>query len=188
MGDLAGAAEAARRAYAAARAQRSNQLVSEAWIGLIETLAANPDNDLTLEFREAVEGAFYWAETMPEEIQVWMFVALVPHLQALGFRRLVDRAEQRRERASAWLAQGNVNVMTRCQEFHLTDLAGERPLDRPALALERQAAFLADELFDPEGRQLDVAADRWRQVGRDDRADFLASLAAELRARGVHAP
>lgn len=187
IGDLAGAADAARNAFTAARAQKSHQLVSEAWIGLIETLAADADNDLTIHFREAVEGAFYWAETMPEEIQVWMFAALVPHLQALGFRRLVDRAETRRERASAWLAKGNVNAMTRCGEFHLADLAASRPLDRRALAMERQAAFLADELFDPEGRQLEVAAARWREVGRDDRADFLVSLAGELRERGAHA-
>jgi hypothetical protein len=53
--------------------------------------------------------------------------------------------------------------------------------------MERQAAFLADELFDPEGRQLEVAAARWREVGRDDRADFLVSLAGELRERGAHA-
>jgi hypothetical protein len=136
-GDLRGAAEAARGAFATARSQRSHQLVSEAWIGLIETLAADPDNDLTVEFRQAVEGAFYWAETMPEEIQVWVFAALEPQLQALGFRRLVHRARARRDGASAWLAMGNVNVIARCQEFHLEDLAAGRGVERRARALER---------------------------------------------------
>ncbi len=47
LGDLKGAAESARHGFSVARAQGSHQLVSEAWIGLIETLAAGPDNDLS---------------------------------------------------------------------------------------------------------------------------------------------
>jgi hypothetical protein len=150
-GDLAGAADRARGAFRTARAQRSHQLVSEAWIGLIETLAADPDSDHADEFRELVEGAFYWAETMPEELQLWLFPALEPHLESLGLQRLADRAVGRRAKAEAWLARGNLNITTRCQAFHLADLEAGRRIDRRALSLERQAAFYADKLFDGEG-------------------------------------
>src|SRR5262249_4928797 len=112
-GELATATGEAKRAFELARAQRSHRLVSEAGILLVEVLAADPDRDSTLDYRDHVEGAYYWAETMPEEIQVWFLLALVPHLAALGFRRLVDRAEQRRVRADAWLRSGNLNVLTR---------------------------------------------------------------------------
>lgn len=184
-GDLTGAADRARGAFSTARAQRSHQLVSEAWIGLIETLAADPKSDHSDEFREVVEGAFYWAETMPEEIEVWLCPALEPHLQSLGLTRLADRAGARRGKAEAWLAKGNLNVTTRCQRFHLADLEAGRPIDRRALSLERQAAFYADELFDGEGVALEIAAARWREAGRDDRADFLIGLAMEQRKRGT---
>jgi hypothetical protein len=44
---------------------------------------------------------FCWAETMPEEIQLWLWLALEPHLKALGFHRLVERARLRRAKARA---------------------------------------------------------------------------------------
>jgi hypothetical protein len=55
-------------------------------------------------------------------------------------------------------------------------------------ALERwsEGAFLADELFDPDGLALEAAAARWRAVGRADRADFLSSLVEEVRQRGAN--
>ena len=183
IGDLKEAAEAARHGFSAARSQRSHLLMSEAWVVLLEVLAADPDNDLTLEYRETVEGAFYWAETMPEEIQLWLLVALEPHLTGLGFRRLVDRARARREKAATWLQLGNINVGTRLQAFHVTDLETGRPVDRKALALERTAAFYADQHFDPQVLMLDDAAEAWRRAGRPDRADFVSGLAAEIRTR-----
>lgn len=54
-----------------------------------------------MDYREAVEGGFAWAETMPEEIQVWLFPALGEHLERLGFCRLVDRARARSASAAA---------------------------------------------------------------------------------------
>jgi hypothetical protein len=157
-GDLKGAADAARQAFKVARSQRSHQLISEAWVSLLETLAADPENDLTTEYREHVEGAFYWAETMPEEIQVWFLIALEPHLQALGFRRLVERSDAIRARATKWLER-SLNVSTRLQAFQLSDLEAGRKIDRRCLAAA------------------------WRQAGRPDRADFVAALADEVRNR-----
>ncbi|HUE06419.1 MAG TPA: hypothetical protein VMP41_03255 [Acidimicrobiales bacterium] len=180
QGDLKAAADSARRAFAAARSQRSHQLISEAWITLLETLAADPENDLTIEYREHVEGAFSWAETMPEEIQVWFLIALEPHLEALGFRRLVDRSQALRAKAQKWL-QRSLNVSARLQTFQLADLEAGNPVDRRCLALERSAAFYADELFDPQAMMLDDAALAWERAGRPDRAAFVAALAEEIR-------
>ena len=56
---------------------------------------------------------------------------------------------------------------------------------RVAVTLERHAAFYADQLFDGEGVALEVAATRWRDVGRSDRADFLLMVANEQRKRGM---
>jgi len=186
-GDTQRAAEAASEAFHLARAQRSHQLVSDAWLFLLDTLAADPDSILTMDYREHVEGAFYWAETMPEEIQVWLFPALVPHLERLGLQRLVERANLRSESATAWLRRGNLNVRTRIQQNHLDDLTDGRSIDARALAVERMAAFYADELLDPEAELFRQAARIWRQAGRDDRASFLDDLATEIRARGKSA-
>ena len=158
-GDTQQAANAALEVFHVARAQRSDQLVSDTWLFLLDTLAADPDSIHTVDYRDHVEGAFYWAETMPEEIQVWLFPALVPHLERLGFRRLVERANMRSESATGWLQRGNLNVRTRIQQNHLDDLANGRSIDPRALAMERMAAFYADELFDPEAELL-------RQAGR----------------------
>ncbi len=184
VNDTRGAAEAAFDAFGTARTQRSHQLVSATWLFLLDTLAADPDAVLAIEYRAAVEGAFEWAETMPEEIQVWLFPALEPHLERLAFRRLVDRARKRSASANAWLAKGNLNVRTRVQQFHLDDLKNDRLIEPRALALDRMAAFYADELFDPSGDLLRQSAQQWRSVGRDDRAEFLEGLADEVADRG----
>ncbi len=182
-GDTQRAAKAALKAFEVARAQRSHQLVSATWPFLLDALVADPDLIVTVDYREHVEGAFYWAETMPEEIQMWLFPALVPHLKGLGFQRLVDRANQRSESAAAWLQLGNLNVRTRIQQKHLDDLTDRRSIDSRALAMERMAAFYADELFDPAAKLLREAEELWRQAGRGDRALFLDDLATEIRAR-----
>jgi len=174
------AADAARDAFAAARAQRSHSLKSEAYVVLIEVLAVLPDD--ADEYRATVEDAFYWAETMPEEIQVWLFVAVTPHLAELGLGRLADRARGRTARANAWLER-SINVQVRLQQVHLADVAAGRKVDRAALALERTAAFYADEMFDADGAMLDDAAAAWRAVGRPDRADRVTEIATELRSR-----
>ena len=183
VGEARGAVEAATEAFRLARAQRSHHLVSDTWLFLLETQAADPDAVLTIEYRAAVEGAFEWAETMPDEIQVWFFPALEPHLERLAFRRLVERARKRSDSARAWLSKGNVNVRTRVQQFHLDDLKNGRFIEPKALAMDRMAAFYADELFDPSGQLLRQAAGQWRGVGRDDRAAFLEGLADEVAAR-----
>ena len=180
VGDTGGAAAAASEAFSVARAQRSHQLVSDTWLFLLDTLAADPDAILTMEYRRAVEGAFEWAETMPDEIQVWFFPALEPHLERLAFRRLVERAKKRSASAKAWLTKGNLNVRTRVQQFHLEDLKNDRFIEPKALAMDRMAAFYADELFDPSGDLLRQSAEHWRTVGRDDRAAFLEGLADEV--------
>ena len=81
------------------------------------------------------------------------------------------------------MERGNVNISTRLQANHLADLEAGNRIDRAVLALERTAAFYADELFDPAGLMLDEAADAWRRAERSDRADFVAALARELRSR-----
>jgi len=183
-GDTRNAIQAASEAFGFARSQRSQRLVSEAWMFLLDTYVTEPDAALIPEYRETVEGAFAWGETMPEEIQVWFFPALVPHLEHLALRRLVDRAGKRVEAAKSWLDRGNLNVRTRVQQFHLDDASNHRHLDARAVATERMAAFYADELFDPDGQLLRQAARLWRQAGRDDRADFLDELAHEVADRG----
>ena len=185
VGDTRGAAEAAFEAFGTARAQRSHQLVSDTWLFLLDTLVADPDAASTIEYRTAVEGAFAWAETMPEEIQVWLFPALEPHLERSAFRRLVERARKRSASANAWLTEGNMNVRTRVQQFHLDDLRNDRLIEPRALALDRMAAFYADERFDPTGDLLRQSARQWRSAGRDDRADFLEGLADELAGRST---
>ena len=40
-----------------------------------------------------MEGAFYWAETMPEEI-LWSMLALESHLEALHLGRLIEEPAQ----------------------------------------------------------------------------------------------
>jgi hypothetical protein len=179
-GDTRGAAEAAEVAFSTARAQRSHHLVTGTWIFLLDTRAADPEATLSMDYREQVEGAFAWAETMPEEIQVWLFPALEEHLERLGFRRLVERARTRSRAAAAWLEKGNLNVTTRLQRFHLDDLEHGRALDARAVAGDRTAAFYAQEGFDATGELLRRAAHRWREVGRADRAEFLDGLAHAL--------
>jgi len=179
-GDTRGAAEAAEVAFRTARAQRSHHLVSGTWVFLLDTQAADPDATLSMDYREAVDGAFAWAETMPEEIQVWLFPALEEHLERLGFRRLVERARTRARAATAWLDKGNLNVASRLQRFHLEDLEHGRALDARAVAMDRTAAFYANEGFDATGEHLRVASRAWLALGRDDRADFLTGLADDL--------
>lgn len=185
-GEREQAIQPATQAFKSARAQRSFGLLSSAWMFLLDTYATDPDAVLSMEYREYVEGAFSWAETMPEEIQVWFFPALVPHLERLAFRRLVDRARTRIEAAQKWLAAGNMNVRTRVQEFHVEDLAAGRTIDPNAIAMERMATLYVDELFDPTGATLDQAASLWRSAGRGDRAEFLEALAVEVRSRTPH--
>ena len=74
-----------------------------------------------------------------------------------------------------------MNVTTPLHTFHLADLESGNAIDRCALALERGAAFSADELSDPDANMLDEAAGSWRASGRPDRVEFVASLAAETR-------
>ncbi len=184
VGDTQLAVESAVLAFQTARAQRSHGLLSSAWMFLLDTMAADPDAPLSMDYREYVEGAFFWAETMPDEIQVWFFPALVPHLDRLALRRLVDRANASAATAQRWLSAGNMNVKTRVEAFQLDDLAAGRPVEPKALAVERSAAFYVDEGFDLTGATLDDAASLWRNAGREDRARFLENLANELRSRG----
>ena len=183
IGDTTAAVAAGREAYRIARSHRAHQLLSEAWIPFVEALAADETLASSDEYREHVEGAFAWAETMPEEIQRWFFPALVPHLEALGDDRLVKRATEAGERASKRVQTGVLNVRLRSQAFHLDDLTAGRTIDRRALAMERMGALYADDLYDPDGLMLLDAAKLWLAAGRDDRAIFLEDLAAELRDR-----
>ncbi len=183
-GDTLRAADAARDAFGAARAQRSHQLLSDAWTFLLDVLAADPDALLSSGYREAVEGAFAWGETMPEEIQVWFFPAIEPHLDRLAYRRLVHRSRVRTSSAAKWLERGNVNASARLQRLHLDDLQNDRIIDLKAVAMERTAAFYADELFDPEGTLLRQAARLWQQAGREDRAAVINKIADDLAGRG----
>lgn len=183
-GDTEEAVESASLAFQTARAQRSLSLLSSTWMFLLDTMAADPDATLSMDYRECVEGAFSWAETMPDEIQVWFFPALVPHLDRLALRRLVDRANARAAAAQRWLDAGNMNVKTRVQAFHIDDLAAGRTIDPRALAVERSATFYVDEGFDPTGATLDDAASLWRNAGREDRASFLEDLAETIRSPG----
>jgi hypothetical protein len=75
--------------------------------------------------------------------------AFEPHLEALGFRRLVEQADFIRTRAAGWLTH-SLNVSPRLQAFQLADLEAGRPIDRRCLSLERSAAFYADELLIPK--------------------------------------
>ena len=178
--DIDSARLAGREAFKIARSNRSHKLLSEAWITLIEALAPSPSAD---DYGDHVEGAFEWAETMPQEIQLWLLPALEPHLRNLGLDRLADRAQKGRDRAEKWLSLGNMNVLPRIQSFHLDDLARGRHIDPRALGLERQGAAFADELWDLEGDILLMAADAWDAANRSDRGDFLRELVTEMRAR-----
>jgi hypothetical protein len=184
VGDSHLAVESAVLAFQTARTQRSHGLVSSTWMFLLDTMAADPDAPLSTDYREYVEGAFSWAETMPDEIQVWFFPALIPHLDRLALHRLVDRATARAAMAQQWIDAGNINVKTRAQAFHIDDLAAGRSIDPRALAVERSAVFYADEGYDPTGATLDHAASLWRKAGREDRAIFLEDLAETMRSLG----
>ncbi|MGB8197321.1 MAG: hypothetical protein WCF25_09990 [Acidimicrobiales bacterium] len=169
----------ARLAYKTARAQRSFSLMSRTWLFLLDTLAADPNLSESFEYQEYVEGAFYWAETMPEEIQIWLFPAIQPHLSRVGLTSLVHRASSRTFEAQEWLELGNRNLRTRIDEFQLADLEAGRPIDAEARKLEREGAFYFDESFDPSGEILKAAATLWRGAGRSDRAEFLEQLVAD---------
>jgi hypothetical protein len=85
---------------------------------LAETGLAEPSR-----YPPVAEDAFYWAETMPEEIQVWPFHALRPHLLAVNLPRLEARTASRCDKARAWLSMGNLNVATRVQALDIEDMA-----------------------------------------------------------------
>jgi hypothetical protein len=178
-GDVKAALLEARKAYDLARSNRGHQLTSEAWLALVEALAAvEGTRD---EYREHAEGLFYWTETMADEIQLWLYPALDHHLEVLGLENLVARARTGRERAEKWLKAGNLNASTRIHAFHLEDVAAGRPVSAKALAIERQAAFYVDEMFDDNGIGLEQASKAWEESGRPDRAAFLRSLVADLK-------
>ena len=125
---------------------------------------------------------------MPEEIQAWLFPALIPHLHALttdleshGCRLLEQRALDRAAKAQSWLDKGSINVHTALQTLQLDDLAAGRPIDRHSLALERMAAFYASALFDPTGEMLAEAARAWARAGRPDRAALIQGIIDKLR-------
>jgi hypothetical protein len=145
-------------------------------------MAEVPDVDVE-DYRDVTEGAFRWGETMPEEIQVWFFARLDPHLVRIKDELLIRWAREHLDRAKAWRGLGNVNITTRLAEIHLKDQEAGVDVDRRALSLERMGAFYADELFDPEGNMLLAAAERWRNAGRLDRATALEELVAQLRNR-----
>jgi hypothetical protein len=178
-GDTEAAVVHARLAYKSAREQRSFNLMSRTWLFLLDALAVNPTSSNSSEYQEYVEGAFYWAETMPEEIQTWLFRAIQPHLARLGLTRLADRATSRTVKAQEWLDLGNRNLRIRIEEFQLADLKAGRPIDAEARKMERTGAFYFDELFDPSGEILKAAATMWRGAGRHDRAEFLDELVAD---------
>jgi hypothetical protein len=177
------AIEAAREAFALARRHRAHQLLSEAFVIYVTALAADEQAVDTDEYRETVEGAFGWAETMPEEIQVWLFPFLVPHLAVIGEPRLASNAAEGGARSDERLAAGTINVRYRCQTHHLDDVAAGARIDAKALSMERMGALYADDLFDTEGLMLLDAAMLWRSAGRDDRAEFIEDLVAEIRSR-----
>jgi hypothetical protein len=169
----------ARLAFKAARAQRSFNLMSRTWLFLLDALALDPTSSKSLEYQESVEGAFYWAETMPEEIQTWLFPAIQPHLARLELTRLLKRASSRTVKAQEWLDLGNRNLRSQVEAFHLADVEAGRLIDVEARKLERTGAFYYDELFDPTGEILKAAATLWRGAERSDRADFLEQLVAD---------
>jgi hypothetical protein len=97
------ALEAAEEAWQRARTQRSHRLLSEGYAFLLDVMAetglAEPAR-----YHQAAEDAFYSAETMPEEIQVWLFHALRPHLLAVNLPRC--RAAEHRTASGARLRSG----------------------------------------------------------------------------------
>jgi hypothetical protein len=170
----------AAQALKVAKSSRAHWPISEARRTLVDALAQGRRESESDDYRLEAKRAFYWAETMPEEIQVWLFDALVPHLERLGLENLRDRARKGSELAEAWLGRGNLNVATRIGRFHLSDVRSAQKIDQRALSLERMAAFYADEMWDPNGELLREAARLWQKAGRSDRSAFLVSLADEL--------
>ncbi len=130
-------------------------------------------------YHQAAEDAFYWAETMPEEIQVWLSPALRPHLLAVKLPRLEARAATRCGKAQAWLSRGNLNVAARVQALDIEDMARGLVVDHRLRTQERQAAFYADEHWDATGDMLRIVARAWRDAGRADRAQALEAIADE---------
>jgi hypothetical protein len=178
------ALEAAEEAWQRARTQRSHRLLSEGYAFLLDVMAetglAEPAR-----YHQAAEDAFYWAETMPEEIQVWLFHALRPHLLAVNLPRLEARAASRCEKAEAWLSRGNLNVATRVQALDIEDMArGWLSTIACALRNGRRRCY-ADELWDATGEVLRIVARSWRDAGRADRAEALEAIADEHARRGT---
>ena len=178
-GDVESALVNARLAFKTAQAQRSFNLMSRTWLFLLDTLAIVPSPSHSLEYLELAEGAFYWAETMPEEVQTWLFPAIQPHLERLGLTRLLDRSTARTARAQEWLDLGNRNIRTRIDEFQLADFAAGRSIDAEARKMERMGAFYFDELLDVTGEMLKAAATMWRGANRSDRANFIEQLMSD---------
>lgn len=98
-----------------------------------------------------MEGAFYWAETMPEEV-LWLMLALEPHLDALRLGRLIERARARRETMTAWLDTGGerhdatsrlpprrLGERERCECSQVLGRGSEPSRNEEALAKQRQA-------------------------------------------------
>ena len=172
-----------RAAFKLARSNRSHWPLSDAWLAFVEALAADQPSESETEYLEVTKGAFYWAETMPEEIQIWLLPGLLPHLDRLGLDRLEERAGTMVRRAQDWLTHSR-NVSARIEQMNVADAVAGRPIDERARAAERMAVFYADEGWDSDGALLSQAANMWATAGREDRARFLQGLAAELAARG----
>jgi hypothetical protein len=165
----------AQRSFSAARSAKFVQLISETWILLLDAFARADLRD-EQEYREHVEGGFAWAETTPEEIEVWIFSALTPHLAYFGMTRQIERGRLRAERAASYVEQNNTPDLAKLHAtLNLDDLRNGRTIDFVALQAERTAI---GEWKHDEGSQLLREAIRlWRVAKRDDRA---AKLEATL--------